>query len=201
MEKKNNKKRMFIILGLLILLFSIGYAYLSANLTITGTSNISNVDWDVHFENVVPNNSSTATVNTAPAAAAADKVKALTYEVTFTQPGQFYEFTVDVKNGGSIDAMIESVESQIKIDDGSYETLTSSNLPAYLDYSINYHNGVDFAQNHQLLHNTAETIKVRIDFKSNISNAQLEAATGKAISFKLLLNYKQADENKTQVGN
>lgn len=46
--RRNSRK---IIIVLLILLISIGFAFLSSNLSIIGSALISKQTWDIHFEN------------------------------------------------------------------------------------------------------------------------------------------------------
>ena len=53
----------------------------------------------------------------------------VTYEVTLAKPGDFYEFTVDAVNAGTVDAIIDEVRSTYKIGEGGTTTITSSNLP------------------------------------------------------------------------
>ena len=51
----NTKKKYFLstmLLVLIIILLSIGYAYLSTTLNINGSSSINNATWNIHFENV-----------------------------------------------------------------------------------------------------------------------------------------------------
>ena len=197
--RRKNKKTMYVALAALVLMISVGYALLSANLRINGTSRIDNVTWDVHFENAEATANSTVTPTTAPSAPAASKLQTISYDVTFDTLGQVYEFTVDVVNDGTIDAMIESFTSKIKI--GAEEETTiladKSNLPAYLDYDVTYEDGTAIANNHLLAADDSETIKVRVEFKRDITNAQLEEASGKTIILNVGINYVQADENAT----
>ena len=115
-----NKRKVIAVVAVLILVFavSIGYAYLSATFTINGSSKISGETWDLHFENY----SQTANSTITPAAGktpdtSGNNKTAISYEVEFEQPGDVYEFTIDVRNGGSVDAMIESFQTKIKIDE------------------------------------------------------------------------------------
>ena len=49
---KNKKKYKLLILVLLILSITIGYAALQSTLSINGTSTINNATWDVHWDNL-----------------------------------------------------------------------------------------------------------------------------------------------------
>ena len=186
---------MYVALAVLALMISVGYALLSANLRINGTSRINGITWDVHFENAEATENSTVSPTTAPSAPAASKLQTISYDVTFDTPGQVYEFTVDVVNGGTIDAMIESFTSKIKIGDGEEVAILAdkSNLPAYLDYDVTYEDGTAIANNHLLAASDLETIKVTVTFKRDITSAQLEEAANKVITLNIVFDYKQTD--------
>ena len=52
--KKNKRNRGLVVLLLLLILgISIGYATISSNLTINTIANIGKAKWDVHFDNIV----------------------------------------------------------------------------------------------------------------------------------------------------
>ena len=193
--RRNSRKRMYITLGLLILLLTIAYAFLTSNLSVSGTSNIDDIRWDIHFENAQSTSNSTVTPTVPPSAPAASKLTTISYDVTFNEPGDIYEFTIDTVNGGTVDAMIESYTSKIKVGNGEEVVIASnkSNLPSYLDYDVTYSDGGQILANHQLLRGASETIKVRITFKSGLTIAQIEEAANKVISFNISIDYKQTD--------
>ena len=88
----------------LLLFLSIGFAYLTANLDVTGTIAFRENTWDVHLDNIVVEEYSldadTPTINT-------DK-DTVNFNISFTRPGDYYEFYVDVVNAGTMDASLES---------------------------------------------------------------------------------------------
>ena len=197
-----NKRKVIAVVAVLILVFavSIGYAYLSATFTINGSSKISGETWDLHFENY----SQTANSTITPAAGktpdtSGNNKTAISYEVEFEQPGDVYEFTIDVRNGGSVDAMIESFQTKIKIDDGEEQVLTNSNLPTYMSHSITYSDGVALANNQKIESEHSETLLVRVEFKKNISNEEFTAAKGRTIKFTFDLDCIQADGNAVAI--
>src|SRR5574344_231722 len=100
--KKNTLKLSVLVLSVLLIVMSVGYAAYSVVLNITGTSTISASTWDVHFENIGAGIAATgytiATPSTAPTISA-DK-----HDVTFAvtlNVGEEYAFIVDVKNARS----------------------------------------------------------------------------------------------------
>ena len=190
MRRNNNT---LLIAFLLILLMGIGYAILSSTLNINGITNISATSWDVHFENVAATSESNTTPTVAPSAPATSKVTTLTYEVTLNNPGDIYEFTVDVTNDGTIDAMIDSVDSKIKIGSGSWQTVSNSTIPDYLLYDVIYSNGMPIKQANSLKAGESKELLVHAEYKKDVTEEQLAEASNKTISFKVTINYKQAD--------
>ncbi len=140
--KRNNKRITNIIIIFIIFFISLGYAYLNSNLSITGATSVAGNTWDIHFENVVESSDNTITATIAPVANPQDKVTDLTYFIRFDKPGDVYEFNVDVVNAGTIDAMIESFTSKIKIGDGELQEVSAITIPSYLDYYVTYEDGV-----------------------------------------------------------
>lgn len=112
MERKSVVKKRHMSLVLVLLLIAgigIGYAALTAQLQINGTTTINAVTWDVHFENAeaTANANVAGTVTIDPN----DTTKA-TYTATLAEPGDKYEFTIDVVNKGTVDAKLLSREIQ-----------------------------------------------------------------------------------------
>ena len=186
--RNNKKKKTTIILALLLLTITLGYAALTSNLNIVGTSGIKNATWNVHWNNVqVTNGSVTGTQVTTPAYIKTGNTE-VEYSITLSTPGDFYEFTVDAVNEGSIDAMIESFSNKTYESNGT----TEKTLPTYLNYTVTYDDGIALAPKQKLDANTTEKIKVRVEFKKDIEASQLptEADT---IVFKFNVVYVQAD--------
>ncbi len=180
MKRKNTKT--MLILALLLLGITLGYAYLTTNLNINGTANVNRATWDIHFENVQVSSGSvtaaTPVIDTAKTT--------VSYTVTLAQPGDYYEFTVDAKNAGTIDGMINSFSSKLN---GSEIT----NLPAYLTYSVTYLDGSQIKARHKLSVGSTETYKVRIGYNQDVSASELPT-TNQSLSLSFTVNYGQADD-------
>lgn len=116
MNERNKRITSYFILFSLIIILGVVYAILQANLQINGTAKISENEWDVHFENIVVNQDSVP-IGTGDTAATIDPQNncKVDFSVTLSLPGDFYEFTVDVKNAGSIDAMIGTLTKTLKV--------------------------------------------------------------------------------------
>ena len=188
--KRNRKNNIKLLALTLILLLGIGFAALAANLKIDGTLNVSRTSWDVHFENV---NITTGSVTANPAPTSDNTTTTeMAYTINFTKPGDFFEFTTDIVNDGTIDAMVDVVSNN------AYATAASTtpiSLPSYLTSTVTYADGVPIAQNQELLHDTSEKIKVRVEFKKDINVSDLPSSGDTSIVFKFIGDYKQADEN------
>ena len=189
--KINKRKKYIIILFVLLLGLSVGFALLQANLKINGTSKVKNSTWDIHFENLNITNGSVEIGTGDVAAAIQSSTTDITYTVTLNFPGDYYEFTVDAVNAGSVDGMIESVTSKL-----NNQPITT--LPAYLNYSVTYSDGVALSPNQYLKAGDSETYKVRVEFKRDIESTDLPA-TAQTLTFNFGVVYVQADDNAVKV--
>ncbi len=192
--RRSKKKKSIILLVLLLLGISLGYALLSSNLNIRGTTSLSSNTWNIHWSNlVVTSGSVTGTQVTTPATIKTGNME-VEYSITLSTPGDFYEFTVDAVNEGSIDAMIESFSNKTYESNGT----TEKNLPSYLNYTVTYSDGIALANKQKLAANTTEKIKVRVEFKRDIEASELPT-TADTIVFKFNVVYVQADNTATPV--
>lgn len=175
MSKKSSfmRKRYFVIALFLLLIagITLGYSALQTTLTINGKTKIDRVGWDIHFENVQVTAGSVA-IGTGNQAATIDPTDAtkMSYNVTLAIPGDYYEFTVDIKNAGTIDAKISEIVA---------DKLTDAQ-DVYANYTV-YYNGTSTAPkaDDKLAAGETKTLKVRIEFDTNIEPTDLptEATT------------------------
>ena len=146
--------RLFILVIVCFAFLGIGYSYISTSLNINGTANVTAASWDVHFDNLnVTDGSVTATT---PADITSDTT--VEFAATLEEPGDFYEFTVDVVNSGTMDAMI---------DDFGISPELTSDQQKYLEYTITYSDGVELEEKQELKQGTTETLKVRFSYIEN----------------------------------
>ena len=189
---KKTKRRTKYLLLLLILFISVGYAILQSNLSIIGTTAIQDSKWDIHWNNVVITEGSVNTSNEDKATIDNTKTT-VNYNIVLDKPGDFYEFTVDAVNEGTIDGMIDVISSKL-----NNEEITT--LPAYLNYSITYSDGVSLQENQELKAGTSETYKVRIEYKRDIEANQLPETT-QTLNLSFSVTYKQANDDAIPVVN
>ena len=185
---KKSKKAVFIVIALLLLI-SIGYAAITTNLTIGGNATVKKQTFSVYFNNVQVNQSSVsgAKVTTAPSTSGTSTTT-INWAVTLDTPGEFYEFNVDIVNGGSIDAMVNTATNNI------VSTLTQAQQ-AYLDYTITYVNGAAIERYDKLAVGETKTITVRLEFKQDVNPGDLPAEGQTGISLSYSTEYVPADGN------
>ena len=189
MKKKHKKKKLLVVLLLLTLLISVGYALLSADVDIIGRSTIKSATWDIHLENLRVSSGSVDPV-TAPMIEMDNKT--VSYSANLNTPGDYYEFSVDVKNGGTIDGMVSEIVSQMKIDDGEFTNVSPSRIPRYLTYTVTESDGSSIIERRALDAGSKRTYKVRIEYKKDIREEDLPT-TDKNLQFKFIVNYVQKD--------
>ena len=181
--KKNNKNLIYSILLLILLSIGIGYAYLTSNLSITGSTKVTGNTWDIHFANLVVNeNSVTATT---PASIDPTNNTSINYAITLDKPGDFYEFTVDIVNNGSIPSKINLV---------TINGITSE-VEDIIDYSITYSNNKLVQVNDILNANSSKNIKVKIYFIEDIIPEDL-LDTEANLNLTLSIIYNQSNESE-----
>ena len=163
---------------------SIAYAAMEAVLEIHGNSEVVASSWDIHLENAQVTSGSVAT--NAPVISGNST---LAFDVELNMPGEFYEFTVDVVNEGSIDAMIDSV---VKTPE-----LTSAQAK-YIKYEITYENGESISAKQTLKKGTSTPIKVRVEYRKDIVASDLPSSSTE-LSLKLTLIYVQSDGTGTTI--
>ena len=163
---------------------TIAYAALSATLTISGNADVVASNWDIHLENPKVKNGSVST--TVPTITGGNS---LSFNTTLTKPGDYYEFTVDVVNGGSIDAMIDSV---VKTPE-----LTTAQAK-YLKYEITYQNGESINTKQNIAAGATTPIKVRLEYRNDLSASDLPT-TADTLSLSLTLVYVQSDGTGSDV--
>ena len=173
--KRNKKSFIFV----LILCLGVGFAFLSTQLNITGNTSVSGNKWSVYFDNIqITEGSVDASVVPTTTGTTTTSVE---YIVNLDKPGDFYEFTVDAVNAGTIDAMIESI------------TMTSLNedVAKYLSYTATYLDGTTLAQNDVLKKNSTVTYKVRVEYKKDIEATDLDE-DGVNLTLTFGVNYVQS---------
>ena len=179
----NNKKFITSLVLLLILSIGVGYAYLTRNLSISGSTLIAANSWDIHFDNLVINPDSVEA--TTPASIDISDTTSITYAVVLSRPGDFYEFTVDMVNTGSLPGKISLV---------TINGITAA-AEDLVDYTITYSNGKPVAVNNILNGNSSKNIKVRVFYNDDIDSSDLPSSNI-PLTLTLNINYVQSEKDE-----
>ena len=184
-----DRKTLYLVLAIVmvsVFTLSIAYAAMSTVLEIHGNSEVVASSWDIHLENVKVKNGSVS-ANT-PSVSGTSSVG---FDIELNTPGEYYEFTVDVVNDGSIDAMIESVVKTPEL---------TSEQAKYIKYEITYENGESISTKQTLKKGTTTPIKVRVEYRKDLVASDLPS-TATALSLKLTLVYVQSDGSGSTIPN
>ena len=157
---KYNRKRsfMFIFLFLLCLSFGLGYSLISTDLNIFGTTVLKDNRWSVYFDNiqeiegsVSPTVEPEITDNTT-----------VSFSAKLKNPGDKYEFLIDVVNDGTIDAKIGNI---------SMSPILTTEQQQFFSYEVTYESGVSLDLNQALDAGSTETLKVSFKYREQEDNS------------------------------
>ena len=182
-----NRKRsyFFIFLFLLVCSVGLGYAAISTTLSIDGSAEFKDARWNVYFDNL---NVTTGSI-TATTPASITNTTIVSFGAKLENPGDFYEFTVDVVNGGNINAMIDSFNILPEL---------STAQQNYLSYTVTYSDGIALAKYQKLDVGDTETLKVRFEYLEN-ADASLYPTEDDNLTIAFDVTYVQADGNAVKV--
>ena len=184
--RKKNKFFNFILIILILFGVSVGYAAINRTLNITGNSEVSKNTWDLHFENVRVTYGSVET-DTSPIID--NNNLSVYFSFNLDLPGDFYEFTVDVLNKGTIDAMIDSISKTPELTDFQKK---------YLNYTIEYENGEAISSKQLLASYSLVRIKVRVEYRTDIAESDLPSVF-ETLNLGFTVNYVQGDISASKV--
>ena len=183
-DSKNTKKGINskLLLILVILLMTIGFAYLSANLGIFGTSKLLGSNYSIHWDDTsIVESGVTPTISAH--VTDTDK-KVIEFSTNLVLPGDYYEFTVDAVNDGDIDGAIKSIKQEIYNSEG--EIITT---PTNMIYTLTYSDDTTPTIGDVLTKKTGrKKYKVRVGFDSR---ATTTPTTDQTYTFKIEINYEQ----------
>ena len=173
-----------VLLVIVVLVMSIGYAGFSRTLQINGNAGVGVTAWKVEFLD----NTYATTNNSTVVVSGQDLViseTSMSYDVTLEKPGDVYEFEIDVKNSGDFDAELDGI------------VLTDERNEAqkkYLNYVFTY-NGVNYETVDEglgisLASGETATVKVRVEYfqsetlgPDELPNAEQNLNLGVALNY------------------
>ena len=140
-------KTILLILVIFILTLGIGYALLEADLSIGGTISVKGNTFNVYFGSPT----TLGTSNVSGTATLSNNNKTINFTTRLQNPGDQYEFVLYEYNNGTLDAMINSINSS-GVD---YENI---------EYIISYADDTALEIHDKLSKNTSKPIKVHIKY-------------------------------------
>jgi hypothetical protein len=188
MVEKNKGTQTIIIavLAVAVLAMSVGFAVsaYTQNLNINdSTVNVTAAKWNVHFDDT----SYTETTGSVAATSHTLTGTTMVYAVTLAKPGDFYEFTVNVKNEGTFDANLTSL---------TMSSLTTEQSK-YLTYTITYNNGTTYSASNATITGVTlpkttgvAPVKVRVTYVAPADSANLPT-TDQTVTLSATLTYTQ----------
>ncbi len=176
---KTNRKILYLILTFIIIAvftMSMAYAVLGVTLNISGNAQVNASSWSIILDN--PRITSGSVNNNSPVISN----NMATFSAILNVPGDYYEFSIDVKNTGTIDAMINGVTKT---------PVLSANQTKYLNYVIEYQNGDSINSNQLVKAGEFVRLKVRLEFRKDLTSSDLPTSVDN-LNCSFTINYVQA---------
>ena len=194
MKKNNKRKKNILLILILVVVISIGYAALASNLKINGSSKISKATWNIHWENPVV---TTGSVTMDEPSITGEDRQTAEFSVTLNEPGDFYEFTIDAVNTGTIPAVLDSIESKV-----NGELIGENTLPNRVNYKVTYGDGTEIDLENDVLKlvltgNVRQVFKVRVEYSEDIEASDLDETNDLELNFQFKANYVQAPKTQS----
>ena len=180
--KYNYKTRFLLpLLVLVCVSLGLGYAYLQTDLSIVGVTKLKDNEWNVHFDNIQPVEGSVEPV-TAPSIS---ELTTVSFSAQLENPGDKYEFYIDVVNSGTIDAMVDSLILLPEL---------TTDQAKYLSYEVTYRNGAPISQHELLTQGQTKTLKVSFKYLENADTSNYPQEDT-VFNIAATVNYVQANES------
>lgn len=171
---KKFKKR-YLLIVLLLCCVGVVYAMLISKLSITGGGKIKGNDWSVVFRNINESNGSVeGTANVIGSTG-------ISFNADLDKPGDYYEFSVDVVNNGSIDAMVSN-----------YSFEGTSDIEKIIKFDVSYIDGVEINKLDRLASLEEETLLIRMEYRKDVDPSDLNQEDIE-INVKFEMDYVQDD--------
>jgi uncharacterized repeat protein (TIGR01451 family) len=154
MKKSLNASTLSILLlSIAFVVMSVGFAAYAQTLNITGNVTAKKAEWNVQFDST----SYAESTGSVKATTKTLNTTAMNYTVTLN-PGEFYEFTVNVKNAGTIAATLKSI---------TLSSLTAEQQK-YIKYTVTYdgtaYTSTTSGLSNDLAADASKTVKVRVEY-------------------------------------
>ena len=208
---RNKKGNRIFLLLILLLGLGIGFAALATTLKINGTTIINKNTWNIYWDNIDNETGVEATTSEIVSEDVNHPNNIVNFAVTLDKPGDYYEFTVDAVNAGTLDAEVLSIEKKYNntpIPD--VEDPENRVVPAYLKYEVKYADDTTPEVGNKLPKATVEnnvstptrkTYKIRVEYdRDAVTNSDVNNQNGNVShSFTLSVQYGQATPTPQEI--
>ncbi len=178
---------MIIVLGIAIIFMSIGYAAYGTNINIKGSTTIESTFWDVHFENTIATSNTTIDdFERITPPSLNSSTTSLNFAVSL-RPGEVYEFSTTIRNGGTFDSILDSSSLAINDDEVSNDLAYQNE---YIKYSVTYDDGSEIKLGDYLNAGSSKNIIVRVEYLK-LDNGTKVPEENQEYTFNLNMNYRQ----------
>ena len=171
MKQKNQRTLAIFALVLAIVETTIAYAALSTTLNISGTVTKKGGSWNIYFTNP----SSASIEGSAKASTITLASTQVSFNVELYKPNDSVTYTVDIKNGGTIDAILDSV-TLTGVDTASNNDIT---------YKVTYKDGTEIKKGDTLNKGVTKTIKIFVKYNdvSTLANTDVKLNLGVSLAY------------------
>lgn len=166
----------FIAFIVMLIVLTMAYASLAVNLGIkvNGAKKVDALNWNIQFENIQKDEDSVTAIKEAKI----DESKTgIEYEIALNTLGDFYSFSVDIANTGTMDA---------KIYDIIEKTITDEQRN-YIEYYVRYTNGDEIKKDDTLDAGEKKNVTVMVRFREDLEKEDLPVnSTDLDLSYKIV---------------
>ena len=136
----------------------------------------SDIDWIIEFDNIKEVSGSVTPIS--PATIDSTKLN-INFDILLKTPGEYYSFTADIVNSGSVDAKIYQI----------VETGLTARQRKFLKFEVKYADGTEIKPNDTLLHGEKKKIKVTVKFKDDDITAADLPTTRQVLNLSYKITY------------
>ena len=187
MNKKYRKRKIpkyfFIISFALFLFIGVGYSLIYSNLNLQGNVTVSKNNWDIKFQNPVFDTGSIS----SPTPTITNGTN-MSMNVTLTNPGDKYAFTVDLINNSSLPALIKTI---------SMTNLTDEQK-GYLRYTVEYSDGSTLELNDLIKAKETKKVHILLEYKK-LRATDLYPTSNVNLTLNIAINFYLPEESYNTV--
>ncbi len=176
MENNAFRPIYFIVFIVMLIVLTMAYASLAVNLGIkvNGAKKVEALNWNIQFENIQKDEDSVTAIKEEEI----DESKTgIEYEIALNTLGDFYSFSVDIANTGTMDA---------KIYDIIEKTITDEQRN-YIEYYVRYTNGDEIKKDDTLDAGEKKNVTIMVRFREDLEKEDLPVnSTDLDLSYKIV---------------